>query len=181
MHSRIIASPRPTVETKYPRGPEVPYDEVALALAVIPRQVNRALALDESDHLRHRVLRRNRQQHVPVVRHQVPFFDPTLGGLKSVVQHIAGALRHARLCQQKNITPGCVVADLPDDLGSMTELAQVCGMPTRIPRSPTPLPQSPEGHFEIEPARGPGPTGCAGSRRRPWHQKLGVCAPKGEA
>jgi hypothetical protein len=49
-------------------GPEVLPDKVALSLTVHPRQVHRTLTLDVSDHLRHRVLRRD----------QVPFLDATL-------------------------------------------------------------------------------------------------------
>jgi hypothetical protein len=49
--------------------------EVAFALSIDPRQVDRALALDEPDDLRHRIFRRNRQQHVDMVGHQMPFLD----------------------------------------------------------------------------------------------------------
>jgi hypothetical protein len=38
--------------------------------------VDRALPLDEPDHLQHRILRRYRNQHVHVVRQQMPFLDP---------------------------------------------------------------------------------------------------------
>src|SRR5574338_138078 len=54
-----------------PAGPEVLPHEVALALPIHPRQMDRALALDEADHLRNRVLRRDRDHHVHVVGHQV--------------------------------------------------------------------------------------------------------------
>jgi hypothetical protein len=37
--------------------------------------VNRALAFDKPDHLRHRVLGRYRNQHVNMIGQQVPFFD----------------------------------------------------------------------------------------------------------
>jgi hypothetical protein len=40
--------------------------------------MNRALALDEPDHLRHRVLRRDLQHHVNVVGHKVTLFNPAL-------------------------------------------------------------------------------------------------------
>jgi hypothetical protein len=56
-----------------PPSPEVLPDKMALALAVHPRQVDRALALDVPDHLRHRVLPRDLDQHV--IGHQVPLFD----------------------------------------------------------------------------------------------------------
>src|SRR5574338_469211 len=61
-----------------PAGPEVLPREVALALPIHPRQMDRALALDEADHLRNRVLRRDRDHHVHVVGHQVPFHDLAL-------------------------------------------------------------------------------------------------------
>jgi hypothetical protein len=44
-----------------PTGPKVLAHEVALALPIDPRQVDRALAPDEPDVLRHREFRRNRQ------------------------------------------------------------------------------------------------------------------------
>src|SRR5262245_50243375 len=37
-----------------------------------------ALALDEPDYLRHGILRRYRDQHMHMVRHEVPFFHLTL-------------------------------------------------------------------------------------------------------
>jgi tetratricopeptide (TPR) repeat protein len=53
-------------------------DEVPLLVAERPRDMNRALALDVSDDLRHRVLRRDRDHDVHVVEHQMPLLD---GGL----------------------------------------------------------------------------------------------------
>src|SRR5262249_10295972 len=41
-------------------------------------QVDGALPLDEPDHLRYRILRWNRHQHVHMVRHQVAFFHLAL-------------------------------------------------------------------------------------------------------
>src|SRR5712691_21876 len=38
--------------------------------------MNRALSLDEPDHLRHRVLRRYRDEHVHVIGHQMPLLYP---------------------------------------------------------------------------------------------------------
>jgi hypothetical protein len=46
--------------------------------AVGPRQVDRALALDLSQHFRHRLLGRTGKQHVNVVRHQVAFQNPAI-------------------------------------------------------------------------------------------------------
>src|SRR5262249_17184817 len=61
-----------------PAGPEVLADEIALPLAECPGDVDGALSLDVPDHVRDRILRRNRQQHVNVIDHQVPFLDTTL-------------------------------------------------------------------------------------------------------
>jgi|SRR5579875_1464823 len=52
--------------------------KIPLALSVHPRQMDRALPLDIPNHLRHRVLGRNRDHHVHVVGQQMPFFDPAL-------------------------------------------------------------------------------------------------------
>lgn len=57
---------------------EVLPHEIALPLAVHPRQVNRTLALDVPDHLRYRIFRLDRDHHVHVIRHQMPFLDPAL-------------------------------------------------------------------------------------------------------
>src|SRR5258707_3131086 len=54
-------------------GPEALPDEVALPLPVHPRQMNRALPLDVTDDLRDRVLGRDRNHHVHVIGHQMPF------------------------------------------------------------------------------------------------------------
>src|SRR5215475_9218587 len=42
-----------------------------------PSNVDRRFPLDKAYHLRHRVLRRNGEEHVHVIRHQVPLFNPT--------------------------------------------------------------------------------------------------------
>jgi len=44
----------------------LPY-EVALIFSVYPRQMDRTLALNKPDHLRDRVFRRDRDQHVHVI------------------------------------------------------------------------------------------------------------------
>ena len=62
--------------------------KVTLALAIHPRQMNRALTLDIPDHLRHRILRRDRNHHVHVIRHQVPFFDSTLLLFRELSKHL---------------------------------------------------------------------------------------------
>src|SRR5574341_105283 len=85
---------------KVPTRPEMLPHEVPLPLAVHPGQVDRALPLDEPDHLRHRVLRWNRDQHVHVIGQQVSFFDPTLllgGQLPEHVPQVPPQLRIQRL------------------------------------------------------------------------------------
>ena len=72
-----------------PARPEVLTHEVALSLPVNPGQMDRAFALDEPDHLRYRVLRRNRDHHVHMIRHQVPFFDLRLHLSRELVEHLA--------------------------------------------------------------------------------------------
>ena len=42
----------------------------------ILRDANRAFALDEADHLGNRVFRRDRDQHVHMIGHQMAFLDP---------------------------------------------------------------------------------------------------------
>src|SRR5580698_1809969 len=53
-------------------------DKIPPALSVDARQVDRALTLDISDHLRHRVFWRYRDPHVHMVAHQMAFFNPAL-------------------------------------------------------------------------------------------------------
>jgi len=72
MYPLITVSPRPIIETKYPR-PEVLFHVVALALHERPSDVDRALFLDVPDYLKTRVLRRNRQPQGHAVKHQVFF------------------------------------------------------------------------------------------------------------
>jgi hypothetical protein len=52
--------------------------EIPLPLSVHPRQMDRALALDKSNHLRDRVLGRYRNHHMHMIRPQMSFFYLTL-------------------------------------------------------------------------------------------------------
>ena len=63
--------------------------EIAFALSINPRHVDRALALDETYHLRHRVFRRDRQQHVHVIGHQMPFLDLRFLLKRKLAEHFA--------------------------------------------------------------------------------------------
>src|SRR5271168_5097514 len=51
--------------------PETLTDKAALPLAINSRKMNRVLAFDVPDHLTDRVFRRNRQQHVNMIWHQM--------------------------------------------------------------------------------------------------------------
>jgi hypothetical protein len=72
-YHRFVASHR---RDEVPSRPEVLTHEVALSLSVHPRKVDCALAFDKAHHLRHRVLRWDRQHHVHVIGHQMPLFNP---------------------------------------------------------------------------------------------------------
>jgi len=63
--------------------------EVFLAIPIHPRHVDRTLGFDETDHLTDRVLGRNRDQHVHMVRHQMPFFNLALLLLGQTPEYLA--------------------------------------------------------------------------------------------
>ena len=50
--------------------------------------MDRTLALDEPDHLRHRVFRWDRDHHVHVIGHQMAFFDPAFLLLRQLAEHL---------------------------------------------------------------------------------------------
>ena len=62
---------------KISSGPEMPPHETPLSFSGHPSQMNCTLALDESDHLRHRILQQDRYQHLHPILHQVAFLDAT--------------------------------------------------------------------------------------------------------
>ena len=74
---------------KVSAGPQVLSHEVALALPVHPRQMKRALAIDEPDHLRDRVLRRDRDHHVHMIGHQMSFLDSALFLRGPLLEHLS--------------------------------------------------------------------------------------------
>ena len=55
--------------------PKVFAGEIALSATKRPGYLNGTFPLDVSDHIRHRILRRNTQTHMHVIPHQVPFDD----------------------------------------------------------------------------------------------------------
>jgi hypothetical protein len=72
--------------------PEALTSKILLPLSVHPRQVNRALAFDETNHLRHRVFRRYRDHHVDVVRTKMSFLDPALLFARPASENLAKML-----------------------------------------------------------------------------------------
>ena len=63
---------------KVTAGPKTLPHEISLPPTIATRDVDRALAFDVPDHLRHRILRWDRYHHVYVIRQQMPLFDTTL-------------------------------------------------------------------------------------------------------
>src|SRR3989338_1790270 len=58
-----------------PSCPKMLAHEVSLSPAVLAGNMNRALTLDVTHDLRHRVFRRNREHHMDVIRHHMPLLD----------------------------------------------------------------------------------------------------------
>src|SRR5258707_4789692 len=74
----VLANDRfvpPHRRDEVPSRPQVLTNEVPLLPHEGSSDMNRALPFDVPNGLRHRVLRRNRDQHVHVVSHQVPFLN----------------------------------------------------------------------------------------------------------
>ena len=70
-------------------GPKVLSDEIAPALSINPGHVDRTLALDEADHLRHRIFRWDRKQHVHVIGHQMPLLNFRVLLKRELAEHFA--------------------------------------------------------------------------------------------
>src|SRR5262249_11632969 len=68
--------------------PEVLTDEISLPLSIHPRYVDRALALDEPHHLRHRILRWHRYHHVHMIWQQMSFLDLALLLTRQLLEHL---------------------------------------------------------------------------------------------
>ena len=77
--------------------PEVLPHEVPGPARKLPSDVDRTLPLDIPDHLRNRVLRRNRHQHVDVIRQQMPFLHPTLPLLGQTPKHVPQVVPQAAI------------------------------------------------------------------------------------
>src|ERR1700682_2130038 len=89
MYSRITASSRPTVETKYPLAQKCWPTKLRFFSPVHPGQMDRAFTLDVPDHLRDRIFRRNRDHHVNVIRHEMAFFDSAFLLQRQLTEHLA--------------------------------------------------------------------------------------------
>lgn len=72
-----------------PTRPEVRPDTVALRLAVHPSQMDRPLAPEVANHLRHRVLGRDRDQPRHMIGQEMPFEDTALLWPRQVREHLA--------------------------------------------------------------------------------------------
>jgi len=67
-------------------------DKTPLPLAVHPRQMDRAFALDKPYHLRHPIFRRYGDQQVHVVAHHMPLPNPTLLLLRQMPEYLSQVL-----------------------------------------------------------------------------------------
>lgn len=63
---------------KIPSGPKILPRKIPHSPVKRPRNVDCALPLDKAHHLCNRVFRRDADQHVYVVQHEMPFHNPTL-------------------------------------------------------------------------------------------------------
>src|SRR5450755_3864525 len=77
---------------KIPACPKTLPDKIPTVLPINPCEMYRAFPLDEADHLRNGVFRRDRYHHVDMIGHQMPFLDPAfllLGQLAEPLPEIA--------------------------------------------------------------------------------------------
>ena len=70
-------------------GSEVLPDKVPLHLGVAPRDVDGTLPFDVTDNLRHSILRRDRNHHVHMIRHQMALFDPAFFLLRQSSEYLS--------------------------------------------------------------------------------------------
>ena len=84
--SRVHPDRRSTRST---RAPKVLPGEIATPVRKLPGDLDRALPLDIPGHLRHRVFRGNRHQHVHVIRQQVSLLHLTLAVPGQLPEHVA--------------------------------------------------------------------------------------------
>src|SRR5512143_1163151 len=72
-----------------PPRPKVLPDKIALSLAVNAGEVDSTFTFDVLDHLRDCIRRRNRDQHVHMIRHQMSLFNAALLLLSQLMEHFS--------------------------------------------------------------------------------------------
>jgi hypothetical protein len=82
---RLVATDR---RDEVPSRPTMLPYKIAFPLAIHPRYMNGTLAFEVTDHGRHRLLRRNRDQDVHMISHQVPFFNPAFLLPSQLAEHL---------------------------------------------------------------------------------------------
>src|SRR5215469_5366925 len=78
--------------------PEFVTEEIAQFAYDILRNPNRALSFQIPDHLRNRIFRRDRDQYVHVIRHQMPLFNSAFLAPRQLVEYSA----QRRICPNSN-------------------------------------------------------------------------------
>ena len=73
------------------------HKHVHVAVAIDTWGIRLGDRFDIPDHLRNRVFRRNRHQHVDVIRQQMPFLHPTLPLLGQTPQHVPQVVPQAAI------------------------------------------------------------------------------------
>jgi hypothetical protein len=94
MYSRIAASSRPTVETKYPLAQKFCPTKLHFLSPYVRAKWIALLPLMKTDRLRNRIFRWDRDHHVNVIRHQVTLFDPAFLLQRQLAKHILEVLSH---------------------------------------------------------------------------------------
>ena len=92
MYSRIAASSRPTVETKYPLAQKFCPTKLRFLSPYVRANWIALFALDKTDHLRNRVFRWDRDHHVDVIRHEVTLLDPAFLLQGQLAEHLPEVL-----------------------------------------------------------------------------------------
>ena len=75
MYERTAPSSLPTVDTRVAPRPKLLPHKALPSPCPDPRNVDRSFPLHKPHHLRRRILRRYRDQHVDVIGHQMPLVD----------------------------------------------------------------------------------------------------------
>lgn len=68
--------------------PEMLTNKVSSSFSVNSRYIDRTFTLDESNHLKNSLFRRNADQHVNMIHHQMPFLYSALLLFRQLVKHL---------------------------------------------------------------------------------------------